>query len=188
MERIREIINSVSVLPEAPLEKLSSFFQKISCKKGTHLFRQHEIDQTLYFIETGLARAYNQSTETDVTFWFGTESSSVLSYNSYINGTPGYESVELLEDAVLYKMDYEHLEKLYTTDIDIANWGRKLLEKEIVKVEELLISRLLLNASERYKNLIESHPQLLQRVQLNYIASYLGITPVSLSRIRAEIR
>ena len=62
------------------------------------------------------------------------------------------------------------------------------MEKEIILVEERLISRLLLNATERYKNLMDHYPQLLQRVQLNYIASYLGITPVSLSRIRAEIR
>ncbi|MNY69380.1 hypothetical protein D3C86_2073130 [compost metagenome] len=62
------------------------------------------------------------------------------------------------------------------------------MEKEIILVEERLISRLLLNATERYKNLMDHHPELLQRVQLNYIASYLGITPVSLSRIRAEIR
>ena len=62
------------------------------------------------------------------------------------------------------------------------------MEKEIILVEERLISRLLLNATQRYKNLMDHQPELLQRVQLTYIASYLGITPVSLSRIRAEIR
>lgn len=170
------------------LEKLSSQFQEVAHPRGTHLFRQHEIDKTLYFIKSGVARAYNQTDTTDVTFWFGMEGDSALSYNSYMKGTPGYESVELLEPGNLYRIEHPNLELLYNTDIEIANWGRKLVEKEIIKVEERLISRLLLNAGERYKELMKHQPALLQRVQLNHIASYLGITPVSLSRIRAEIR
>ena len=146
------------------------------------------MDKTLYFIKSGVARAYNQSDSTDVTFWFGMEGSSVMSYNSYMKGTPGYESIELLESSELYQIDYPDLERLYTTDIEIANWGRKLVEKEIIRVEERLISRLLLNAGDRYRELMRDQPALLQRVQLSHIASYLGITPVSLSRIRAEIR
>ncbi|MBB2150839.1 Crp/Fnr family transcriptional regulator [Pedobacter gandavensis] len=188
METIKQIINSISPIAEPSLEKLASLFEEINYPKGHLLFRQHEVDCTVYFIKSGIARAYYRTEESDVTFWFGKEGNSVFSYNSYINQTPGYESVALLEDSTLYRIDYHQLETLYATDIIIANWGRKLIEKEIILVEERLISRLLLNASERYKNLMNHNPELLQRVQLNYIASYLGITPVSLSRIRAEIK
>lgn len=188
METLEQILTQVSNISTASLQKLASLFEEVRYPKGYMLFRQHEIDQTMYFIRSGIARAYYRSEESDVTFWFGTEGSSVFSYNSYINQTPGYESIELLEESVLYRLDQEHLNSLYATDIEIANWGRKLIEKEIIRVEERLISRLLLNATERYKNLMDNAPELLQRVQLTHIASYLGITPVSLSRIRAEIR
>lgn len=188
METIKQIITNITPITEPSLEKLARLFVEIQYPKGHLLFRQHEVDRTVYFIKSGMARAYYRTEESDVTFWFGKEGSSVFSYNSYINQTPGYESIALLEDTMLYRIDHHQLETLYTTDISIANWGRKLIEKEIILVEERLISRLLLNASERYKNLMDHYPELLQRVQLNYIASYLGITPVSLSRIRAEIR
>lgn len=188
METIKQIITNITPIAEPALEKLASLFEEVQYPKGHLLFKQHEVDRTVYFIKSGMARAYYRTAESDVTFWFGKEGNSVFSYNSYINHTPGYESISLLEDTVLYRINHDQLETLYETDIHIANWGRKLIEKEIILVEERLISRLLLNASERYKNLMEHYPELLQRVQLNYIASYLGITPVSLSRIRAEIR
>ncbi|WP_316842353.1 Crp/Fnr family transcriptional regulator [Pedobacter gandavensis] len=188
METIKQIITNITPIVEPALEKLSSLFEEIHYPKGHLLFRQHEVDRTVYFIKSGIARAYYRTEESDVTFWFGKEGNSVFSYNSYINHTPGYESIALLEDAILYRIDYHQLENLYATDIAIANWGRKLIEKEIILVEERLISRLLLNATARYKNLMDQYPELLQRVQLSYIASYLGITPVSLSRIRAEIK
>lgn len=188
METLKKIISSYASISEASLEQLASLFEEVHYPKYHLLFRQHEVDRTIYFIKSGIARAYYRKEEDDVTFWFGTEGSSVFSYNSYINQTPGYESIALLEDTVLYRLDHQHLDALYETNIEIANWGRKLIEKEIILVEERLISRLLLNATQRYQQLMDHHPELLQRVQLNYIASYLGITPVSLSRIRAEIR
>ncbi|WP_039867483.1 Crp/Fnr family transcriptional regulator [Pedobacter sp. BAL39] len=188
MYLLEEIITDIMPLSEQSMKRLIAEFQEVKHPRGTHLFRQHEIDKTLYFIKSGVARAYNQSATTDVTFWFGMEGSSALSYNSYMKGTCGYESVELLENSILYEIAHPNLELLYNTDIEIANWGRKLVEKEIIKVEERLISRLLFNAGDRYKELMQHHPELLKRVQLSYIASYLGITPVSLSRIRAGIR
>ncbi|SMC53821.1 Crp/Fnr family transcriptional regulator [Pedobacter nyackensis] len=188
METIKQIITNITPIAEPSLQKLAGLFEEIHYPKGHLLFRQQEMDRTIYFIKSGIARAYYRTEESDVTFWFGKEGSSVLSYNSHFNQTPGYESIELLEDTILYRIDHLQLETLYETDITISNWGRKLIEKEIILVEERLISRLLLNASQRYKNLMEHYPELLQRVQLNHIASYLGITPVSLSRIRAEIK
>jgi CRP-like cAMP-binding protein len=107
---------------------------------------------------------------------------------SYVEDKPGYESIELLEDCDLYRMETESLRKLFNEDIHIANWGRKLAEAEMIKSEELIISRQFKTSLERYKDIMAYQPELLKRVQLGYIASYLGITQVSLSRIRAEIK
>jgi CRP-like cAMP-binding protein len=80
------------------------------------------------------------------------------------------------------------LQQLFETDIAMANWGRRFAEKELIKTEERLISRQFRTATERYQELMQQQPGLLQRVSLGHIASYLGITQVSLSRIRADIR
>lgn len=99
----------------------------------------------------------------------------------------GYEDIELLENCDLYELRASDLQQLFNKDIHIGNFGRRFAKKELVKTEERLISMQIRTASERYKELLKSSPDIVQRVQC-YIASYLGITQVSLSRIRAEIK
>ncbi|HUH25654.1 MAG TPA: Crp/Fnr family transcriptional regulator [Flavobacterium sp.] len=142
----------------------------------------------MYFIKKGIVRAYAPMPDREVTFWFGSEGATVVSMNSYVNNKPSYETIELLEDCILYQINSETLQNLYKTDIEIANWGRKFAEDELIKSEERLISLQFKSAKERYLDLIQHHPNLIQRVALGHIASYLGITQVSLSRIRADIK
>jgi CRP-like cAMP-binding protein len=142
----------------------------------------------IYFIKRGIVRAYATTEDKDITFWFGKEGETIVSMKSYVEDKPGYENIELLEDCELYKLETENLRKLFNEDIHIANWGRKFAERELVKTEELIISRQFKPALERYKDLIRDKVDLIKRVQLGHIASYLGISQVSLSRIRAEIK
>jgi CRP-like cAMP-binding protein len=142
----------------------------------------------VYFIRKGIVRAYATTESNDITFWFGSEGETIVSMKSYVDNKPGYESIELLENCDLYMLETESLRKLFNEDIHIANWGRKFAERELVRTEELIISRQFKTALERYTDLMNQKPDLIKRVQLGHIASYLGITQVSLSRIRAEIR
>ncbi|POY39098.1 Crp/Fnr family transcriptional regulator [Solitalea longa] len=185
---IEFILNQINTLPAISLEKLTRKLSKVNLRKGTLLFNAGKIESHIYFIEKGIARAFCYSAQSEVTFWFGKEGDVVLSYNSYIHNKPGYESIELLEDSSVYQLKMTDLQTLFNEDLFIANWGRKLAEFELVKTEERLISRQFKTAAERYKELIEQCPELIQRVQLGYIASYLGVTQVTLSRIRAELK
>lgn len=185
---IEEILDFIYPLPLESKEKIKPYFSEISLPKGTCLMEENKIVPCMYFIRKGIVRAYTSSENQDITFWFGTEGEPVVSMKSYVASQPGYESIELLEDCDLYMLETQKLHDLYSKDIHIANWGRKFAEKELVKTEELLISKNYKTASERYLELLTHKPFLLQRVQLGYIASYLGITQVSLSRIRAEIK
>ena len=99
-----------------------------------------------------------------------------------------FESGELLEDSVLYVLERKKLKALFSEDLHIANWGRRYAEMELLAAEERLISMLSAVASERYHELLEKEPDLLQRLPLGSIATYLGITQASLSRIRAQIK
>jgi len=185
---IDQIINTIFPLPELSKLNLIQHISEVSHSKGFCLMEANKVIPYIYFLKKGIVRAYASTENNDITFWFGTEGEPVVSMKSYVDEKPGYESIELLEDCDFYVLETEKLKNLFNEDIHIANWGRKFAERELVKTEELIISRQYKTALERYKDLIKEKPYLLQRVQLGHIASYLGITQVSLSRIRSEIR
>lgn len=184
---ISDILHHIHPLPEQSQLALQENITEIAFTKGHILLKANRVEPNIYFIKNGLVRAYVQR-DNEVTFWFGKEGETIISMKSYVEEKPGYETIELLEDCELYELKTENLKKLFNEDVHIANWGRKFAEKELIKTEERLISKQFQNASERYKDLMKDHPELLRRVQLGHIASYLGITQVSLSRIRAEFK
>lgn len=185
---IEQIIDRVYPVPAAARHQLTTAFQPIRYPKGHLLMKAGKVEPDIYFISRGIVRAFVYQHNHKITFWFGSEGDTVLSMRSYVERQPGYEHIELLEDCLLYRLSTNDLEVLFRENIQIANWGRKLAERELIKTEERLISRQFSTATERYKALLEEHPDLVKRVQLGHIASYLGITQVSLSRIRAEFR
>jgi len=185
---IGTILDSVYVLPKASKDKITEVINEIEYSKGYRLLNADKIERNIYFIKKGIVRAYINSSDGEMTFWFGKEGDTVVSMKSYVNNQTGYENIELLEDCILYNLNTGALNKLFEEDIHIANWGRIFAEQELLKTEERLIARQFGTASERYAELIKNDPELLQRVQLSHIASYLGITQVSLSRIRAKLK
>lgn len=182
------ILNAVYPLPSASLTRLIAGIKEVTYPRGYLLLRAQRVETSVYFIKKGVVRAYQNAAENEITFWFGQEGDPVISMKSYIQKEMGYEDIELLENTDLYQISTAQLQALYNKDLDIANWGRKLAEQELLKTEERLIAMQFKTATQRYKDLLEQQPGLLNRVSLGHIASYLGITQVSLSRIRAEIR
>lgn len=185
---IDQILDTIYPIPEASRSMLKDNITEVNYPKGYILLRAEKIEKTIYFIKKGIVRAYSEQNDNEITFWFGKEGETIISMKSYVENEKGYENIELLENCELYALKTDDLQLLFNQDIYIANWGRKFAEKELIKTEERLISRQFRNASQRYETLLKSEPNLLKRVQLGHIASYLGITQVSLSRIRAEIK
>jgi CRP-like cAMP-binding protein len=185
---IDKILDPIYVLPETSKQVLKSHISEVKFPKGHVLFKANKVESSIYFIKKGIARAYAYSEDNEITFWFGKEGDPIVSMQSYVNTKKGYEDVALLEDSELYELKTEKLQKLFLEDIHIANWGRKFAEFELIKSEERLIALQFHTATDRYTALLKNHPSIIQRVQLKHIASYLGITQVSLSRIRAVIK
>jgi len=185
---IGNIIDNIYPLAEQPKDLLKERIYEITYPKAHLLFKENRISSKVYFIKKGIVRAFANRDEEEITFWFGKEGDAVISMKNYVDNQKGYETIELMESCELYEIQTEDLRALYNNDIQIANWGRKFAEQELVKIEERFISRQCKTAVERYKELMNNDPGLLQRVQLVHIASYLGITPVSLSRIRSELK
>lgn len=184
---LRSIITSVYPISNDIFDDLKQSMDYMSYPKGYTLSKEGEIERYLYFLEKGVVRAFTLRDGEEITFWFGMEGSIVCSMRNYIENKPSYETIELLEDSTLYRIPIEKMELYYEKNIEMANWGRKYIEYEIIKTENRLIEQLFLSATERYHALIKNNPAILQRVSLGHIASYLGITQVSLSRIRAKM-
>lgn len=176
------------LLQENVMNKLKLIWNEISYPKGSVLFNKDKIERDVFLIKQGIARAYIEVDGRDVTIWFGQENDIIISAQGYVNGEKGYETIELLEDAVLYKMNLGQLHRLYQQDIEVCNWARRFIEKEFVETEHRLISNLSMTATERYLQLLKEKPEILQRVQLRHVASYLGISSEHLSRIRANTK
>jgi CRP-like cAMP-binding protein len=188
VQTIEQAIRQIYPLSESTFGQLTALMHRQELPKGHILFREGEVSHKVFFIEQGIARAFCYRNDQEVTFWFGTEGDLIFSYYSYVAGKPGYETVELLERSVVYVVDLGRLQELYQTNIELANWGRKLAEFELIKTEERFMVFQFQSATERYQALLKHHPELIQRVQLSQIASYLGVTQVTLSRIRSEVR
>ncbi|NML21150.1 Crp/Fnr family transcriptional regulator [Pseudoflavitalea sp. G-6-1-2] len=178
-------IQSLYPLSSEAFELFISHLEQVNLPKGHQLFREGRTGSQLYFIEKGMARAFSVRDNKEITYWFGAEGDVAISYFSYVANKPGYETVELLEDSVLYSISQENLQELYSTNIEISNWGRKLAEYELIRTEQAFVVQQSLPAATRYQQLLDQNPHLIRRVQLGYIASYLGVTQVTLSRIRA---
>lgn len=185
---IDKILDNIFPLPEKSRNKIKEKISLINQPKGHILLEAEKVETSIYFIKKGIVRAYSTSSDTEITFWFGEEGETIISMRSYVENKKSYENIELLEACQLYELKMYDLQDLFDTDIHVANWGRKFAEKELIKTEERLISREFKPAIQRYEELLKKQPSLIRRVQLSHIASYLGITQVSLSRIRSEIR
>ncbi|MCS3554090.1 MULTISPECIES: Crp/Fnr family transcriptional regulator [unclassified Sphingobacterium] len=183
---LKKILVEIYPLPEESISKLMLLIREVHFPKGHIIIKANKIEKSIYFIKKGIVRAYAEHEDLQRTFWFGEEGETILSMKSYAENERSYEFIELMEPCQLYELEIKAVKHLFNEDIYISNWGRKLAEKELIKVENKLISREIQSAKERYELLVSKNPSLLRRIQLKYLASYLGITQVTLSRIRKK--
>lgn len=184
---LSEILNRIYPLPPSSIAKVEAIAEEIAVGKNVEFISANTVCRYIYFVGSGMVRAYCYAKGRDISFWIGSEGSVALSMQSYTDGRPGYECISTLEDSTLYRVASEALQELYVSDIHLANWGRKFAEKEILRAERCLIPQLFSTGRERYERLLTEEPELLQRIPLDKLAGYLGMTPVSLSRIRREL-
>ncbi|MGA0557227.1 Crp/Fnr family transcriptional regulator [Larkinella sp. VNQ87] len=152
--------------------------------KGSQLITIGDVADKLYFIAKGLVRSYYFIDGKEVTSWLAAEDDFAVSSYSFFKQEPSFESVELLEDAELLFISYSDLQHLYQTHPSLNFIGRVLMEKYLLSAEERIRSLRMLNAEERYYIFCQQYPELCDRTPLKHIASYLGLSRYTLSRLR----
>ncbi|ULQ57691.1 Crp/Fnr family transcriptional regulator [Flavihumibacter rivuli] len=151
------------------------------------LVREGDIARELYFVNKGVLRLFYNKEGEEVTGFLFSEGLFASSYESFLRRAPSIQSLETLEDADLLVLTSDALEKLYQDVPRINILTRKIAEQRFINAQLLLSSFIMETPEERYRKFAEQHPEILLRVPQHIIASYLGITPVSLSRIRARL-
>lgn len=188
MEEFFRKIREVYSLPDEEVEVLLNHTEEIVLPKGSRVMTAGKVERYTYFIVEGLARGFFYQEGKDITIWFASAGMALLSMNGYVFGKAGYENIELLEESRLLRIRNDRLNVLFETYNGLANLGRRMSDVVILKLERLFMERNFMSAAERYRSLAEHEPEILKKVPLRHIASYLGISQVSLSRIRAGIQ
>ncbi|CAL2083135.1 Crp/Fnr family transcriptional regulator [Tenacibaculum sp. 190524A05c] len=187
MEEIRKFIEHITPLSTCDWEFFSSKLQRIELKKNTPLLKFGEIERHMYFISKGIVRYYIPLEETDLTFGFLFENEFVTGYDSFLTQTPSEYQIETLTNSVFWKISLQDLETVYQKTNSGNIIGRKMAEKMFLIKSKRELALLSKTAEERYLDLFKDRPKLIKEIPLKYIASYIGVTPQALSRIRKRI-
>ena len=174
-------------LPITASLQLLAKMEKLHFRKGDFLVQEGERKSNFYIISKGIWRGHYLNDGVDVSVWFASEGEAIFSSWGYIENTLSLVSIEAMCDSELYGISKAKLESFYASSAELANFGRRLFEQQFLGLENWIISGGSPRAKERYLTLLEENPELLQYVPLKHIASYLWITPQSLSRIRAGL-
>ena len=185
---LKKQILSIATFTENEIEKIISSFEYAKFKPKEYLSTIGTTSNEIYFIINGLARVYYLKNGKEVTTYLSSDDGFIASYSSFINQTHSFENIQCIEECEVLSISYTKMQKLYT---QIPNWervGRILAEQNYLCMADRLLKLQMIPAKEKYLTFLQtSHPKIIQRTPLIYIASYLGITPESLSRIRQSI-
>jgi CRP-like cAMP-binding protein len=166
---------------------LESAFSFREVPKKFKLTVEGKIARELYFINKGLIRLYYTKDGEEITGFIFREGLFASSYDSFLRQTPGIQTLETIEDCELLVINTEGLQKLYDDLPKMNILARKVAEQRFINAQLILSSYILDSPEERYRRFEEQHGDLLLRTPHHMIASFLGITPVSMSRIRKRL-
>ena len=167
------------------LARMKDAFTREELPAKSLLVKEGALAKKLFFIEAGCCRCWFVTDEgKEVTMNFGFEGSFVSSMETLLSAQPSWYSVETLEPTVAYSIPLRKFQELKASSGEWQTAYGQYIESRLLHYQQLFIARLKDKPATRYRALLRQHPEIIQRVPQHYIASFLGITAVSLSRIR----
>ncbi len=184
------LINFISTNITIPREKAITLvepFKPISLKKGELFLTEGAVSNRYLFLENGFMRSFLYDTEgNEVTLNFFPKNNVVFEVASFFQRIPSQENIEALTECNGWILTFEELNELFHAIPEFREFGRSILVKGFIAFKTRTLSMINKSAEQRYETLLSSNPEIFQNAPLKYIASYLGITDTSLSRIRKE--
>jgi CRP-like cAMP-binding protein len=161
-----------------------TYFKTFS--KGKYLLKAGDVCNDYYFIAKGVLRSFLKFGSKEITVWINPENEITTAIRSMSNHKVADEYIQVIENAELVVIPYEVMQNFYTTFPEMNLVGRMLLEQYYAASEERVYICRIPSAEARYKHFVESRPELANRISLKYVASYLGMTLETLSRLRSK--
>ncbi len=186
-EFIKHISSTIPYLNKNTLNVLEKSFSKEEVKKGHLLQKQGKVCNNLYFISEGVCRSFSLKEEKEFTTWFGFKNNFITSYISFFSKEPSYESLEMLTDGILYKISSINFFENRISSAQVEKIINHFNSLYTIQLEKRLFIIQTYSAIEKYRQIITDEPHLIQHIPNKYLASYLGITRETLSRIRSSI-
>ncbi|HRJ31557.1 MAG TPA: Crp/Fnr family transcriptional regulator [Cyclobacteriaceae bacterium] len=185
MNPISSILNQLHPLTAETAEGLDLIQKRKFFRKGDMLVRVGQVPQHFYFVVKGLARVYYNRKGKDITDYFAIDNQFIGALPALFTQQPSHKAIEVLEDSDVIYFSYSAFDKLCEQHYDLERAARKMAIIGMLEGQHRIESIRFLSAKERYEELEKLYPGITNRAPLKHIASYLGITQVSISRIRA---
>ncbi|MFN7791834.1 MAG: Crp/Fnr family transcriptional regulator [Cyclobacteriaceae bacterium] len=181
------VLTRIVAIPEHELQIALSKFKQTSFQKGSHILSEGQVCKNLYFINSGLARSYLLQDGKEHIRQFAAENDFLVDLGSFLSQTKSPFYLQAIEDTDTLQISFEDLNCLFNSSFYFMKLGKLIADRSTINLIKRSVSLVKDDAKHRYLYFIKERPSLIQRVPQFMIASYLGITPESLSRIRKEI-
>lgn len=187
MEALLSYLSSIHPLSDGLVAYLGETLKSKEFPRKAYLLKAGHISRNIYFISKGLLRCYYMRDGHDISSWFMKEGDVMISVESFFLQKESYESIQALEDTTVHYISYEELQTIYRRFPEFNFIGRVLTERYYIQSEQRLYSLRMMRSQGKYDYLMEHHPELVLRVPAKHLASYLGLTEVTLSKIKGRM-
>lgn len=188
IELFKKHLSDIIQIDDDSFDLVKPHLKSIQLKKGEFFAEESKVCRMVGFTFKGLLRIFYTKEGIEVNTTFCLENSMVCSFSSLVNETASDVSIQALEDSDVLVMSRTDLLSLYNRSNTLQNLGRLLVEKECIRLSDRLASLSFESAKEKYSKLLIENPDIVRRVPIQHIASYIGVSRETLSRIRSQIR
>lgn len=184
--QLKSYVSEYVKLSDEDWEKILPLFKPTTISKNQFLVKEGQTAHSVYFINSGLFRIFYSKDGVETNRYFAAENEFATTLTSFFTQEPSFENMQALEDSQMLQLHIGDLEKIYEQQPLWEKFFRQLLQEAYIGMAKRIESFITKTAEQRYSDFVKMHKDLLQRIPQQYIATLLGVTPVSLSRIRAQ--
>jgi CRP-like cAMP-binding protein len=186
-QKLIELFYHSNLVSISKAQEIAEHFTKKEFTKNDLILKEGQVCDHYIFLEKGFMRAFAHDQDgNDITTNFYTNGQLVFEVYSFFNRTRSKENIQALTDSTTWYISYDQLNMLFHSIYEFREFGRSILVKGFSSLKNRMLTTITGTAEERYAELLSTNPEIFQNAHLRHIASYLGITDTSLSRIRKE--